>query len=88
MPKMSTHEVDGSGVEEVTRARQPEKTVLPEMPCDITNKRSTARRNTKPSRQDTETEQQWPFPTKILGGPLTKVRRKSVDTEDYEEALF
>ena len=85
MPKMSTHEINGSGVEEVPQTRQLEEAVLPEMSCDIPNKRSTARRNAKPSRQDTEAEQQWPIPTKILtkiGKPL------KINPSNYEESLF
>ena len=85
MPKMSTHKVDGSGVEEVTRTRQLEETILPEMLCNISDKGSTARRKTKPSRQDTDTQQQWPFPTTLLtkiGKPL------KFNPSNHEEATF
>ena len=85
MPKMSTHKVDGGGVEEVTRTRQLEETILPEMLPNFFDERGTTRGKTKSSRQDTKAKQQWPFPTKVLtkmGKPL------KTNSNNYEEAIF
>ena len=82
---MRPHEINGSGVEEVSRARQSKKEILSEVSCDILNKGSSTRRNSKSCGQVTEAQQQWPFPTKILentGRPL------KFNPDNYERAPF
>ena len=85
MPKMRPHEINSSGVKEVSRARQSKKEVLSEMPCDILNKRSSTRRNAKSCGQDTEAQQQWPFPTKVLED---KGRPLKFNPDNFEKASF
>ena len=85
MSEMRPYEIDGSGVKEISRPRELKETILPEMLCNISDKGSTARRKTKPSRQDTDTQQQWPFPTTLLtkiGKPL------KFNPSNHEEATF
>ena len=45
---------------------------------------------TKPLKQTDKVRRNstWPFPTKLLNNEPTRIKRKKVDTTQYEEALF
>jgi len=85
MSQMRTHKINGSGVEEVSRARQSKKAVLSEVRSQFLDKGSSTRRTVDSCGQDKEKGQQWPFPTKILesmGRPL------KFNPDNFERAPF
>lgn len=85
MPKMRTHKINGSGIEEVFARGQSKKKILPKVRGEFLDKGSSIRRNAKSCGQDTEAQQQWPFPTKVLehtGRPL------KFNPDNFERAPF